>query len=45
MEITHWKKKLEKEFLKGIKHSTQIKLFLKATCVQETQIKVMLVSN
>jgi hypothetical protein len=29
MGITHWKKKLEKELLKEIKHSTQIELFLK----------------
>jgi hypothetical protein len=30
MEITHWKKRLEKELLRGIEHSMQIKLFLKA---------------
>jgi hypothetical protein len=31
MEITHWKKRLEKELLRGKKHSMQIKLFLKAS--------------
>jgi hypothetical protein len=40
MEITHWKKKLEKELLQGIKHSVQIKLFLKAIWCQEIQIKL-----
>jgi hypothetical protein len=29
MEIIHWKKSLENEMPKGIKHSMQIKLFLK----------------
>jgi hypothetical protein len=29
MGITLWKKKLEKELLKGIKHSMQTKRFLK----------------
>jgi hypothetical protein len=29
MGITPWKEKLEKELIKGIKHSMQIKLFLK----------------
>jgi hypothetical protein len=31
MGITLWKKKFEKEFLKGIKHSMQTKRFLKVT--------------
>jgi len=36
MEITNWKKKLEKEFLKEIKHSMQIELLiLKATWCPE----------
>jgi hypothetical protein len=30
MEITHWKKRLDKELLKGINHSMQTKLFSKA---------------
>jgi hypothetical protein len=30
MEVTYWKKRLEKELLKGIKHSMQTKFFLKA---------------
>jgi hypothetical protein len=30
MEITRRKKRLEKELPRGIRHSTQIKLFLKA---------------
>jgi len=30
MEIKHWKKRLEKELPRGIKHSTQTKHFLKA---------------
>jgi len=30
MEIIYWKKKLEKELLKEIKHSMQIELSLKA---------------
>jgi hypothetical protein len=30
MEITHWRKRLDKELLKGIKHSMQTKFFLKA---------------
>jgi hypothetical protein len=33
MGITHWKKKLEKELLNGIKHSMQIKLFFKSNLV------------
>jgi hypothetical protein len=35
MEITHWKKRLENELLKGIKHSKQTKLFLKANWCPE----------
>jgi hypothetical protein len=31
MGITLWKKKLEKELLKGIKYAMQIKLFFKVT--------------
>jgi len=35
MELTHWKKKLEKEFLKEINHSMEIELFLKANWCPE----------
>jgi len=35
MEITHWKKKLGKKFLKEIKYSMQIEIFLKATWFTE----------
>jgi len=45
METTHRKKRLEKELPWGIKHSTQIKCFLKQIGVQEIQTKVILVSN
>ena len=31
MEKTHWKKKLGKDLLKGIKHSMQMELFMKVT--------------
>jgi hypothetical protein len=35
MEITNWKKKLEKGLFKEIKHSVQIALFLKVTWCPE----------
>jgi hypothetical protein len=31
MEVTHGKRKLEKEFLKEIRHSMQIEIHLKTT--------------
>ena len=41
MEITHWKKKLEKELLKEIKLSMQIEFFLKANwCSRKSKLQL-----
>jgi hypothetical protein len=40
MEITHWKKRSERELIRGIKHFMQIKLFYEQIGVQEIQLKL-----